>query len=151
ILRLFGWPGSRFLSGPESALLSVIGVDLWKTFGFYVVVLTAGLLNIPVEIYDAAKVDGGNRWQNFRYVTLPLLAHTLALVCVLIAMHGLQVFTQVVVMPASPGGPGHATYVLNLLVYNEAFTNFRFGFATAAAFVLFLLTFIVTLIQLRLL
>jgi multiple sugar transport system permease protein len=150
ILRGLGLPGSRFLTGPESALFSVIGVDIWKSLGFYVVILTAGLLNIPEEMYDAAKVDGAGGWQCFRHITLPLLGHTLALVSVLIVMQGLQVFTQVQVMPPSPGGPGNATYVMNLLVYTEAFTNLRFGFATAAAFTLFILIFVITLIQLRL-
>jgi multiple sugar transport system permease protein len=150
LLRAVGLPTSRFLSGPESALLSVIMVDIWKALGFYVIILTAGLLNIPEEMYDAAKVDGASAWHRFRHISVPLLAHTLVLVCVLVAMHGLQVFTQVVIMPSEPGGPGRATYMMNLLVYSEAFTNLRFGFATAAAFVLFLFTLVITLVQLRL-
>ena len=83
--------------------------------------------------------SGNGFWR----VTLPLLGHTLTLVSVLIVMHGLQVFTQVVVMPSQAGGPGNATYVLNLLVYNEAFTNLRFGFATATAFTLFIFVFVI--------
>ncbi|HMN31204.1 MAG TPA: sugar ABC transporter permease [Caldilineaceae bacterium] len=149
ILRALGLPSSRFLSGPESALLSVVAVDVWKALGFYVIILTAGILNIPEEMYDAAKVDGAGAWPRFRHITIPLLAHTLALICVLIAMHGLQVFTQVVVMPPQAGGPGRATYVMNLLVYNEAFMNLRFGFATATSFVLFLFILVITFIQFR--
>lgn len=150
ILRAVGLPPSRFLSGPESALLSVIMVDVWKAMGFYIIIMTAGLLNIPEEMYDAAKVDGASAWHRFRHISVPLLAHTLVLVCVLVAMHGLQVFTQVVIMPSDPGGPGRATYMMNLLVYTEAFTNLRFGFATAVAFVLFLFTLVITMVQLRL-
>jgi ABC-type sugar transport system permease subunit len=150
-LAALGLPRSRFLSGLESALPSVVAVDVWKTLGFYVVILTAGMLNIPNEIYDAGKVDGATGAQRFRFITLPLLAHTLALICVLIAMHGLQVFTQVVVLPPGPGGPGRATYVLNLLVYDEAFGQLKFGFATAAALVLFLIVLTVSVIQLRIL
>ena len=151
ILRALGIPGSSFLTSHETALYSVIGVDIWKALGFYVVILTAGMLNIPEEMYDAAKVDGAGIWQRFWRVTLPLLGHTLTLISVLIVMHGLQVFTQVVVMPSQAGGPGNATYVMNLLVYNEAFTNLRFGFATATAFTLFLFVFLITVVQLRLL
>ncbi|MHB0859152.1 MAG: carbohydrate ABC transporter permease [Anaerolineae bacterium] len=151
ILSAVGLPRSRFLSGPESALASVIGVDIWKSFGFYVVILTAGLLNIPSEMYDAAKVDGANALQCLKNVTIPLLGHTLALACIMLLMGGLQVYTQVVILPNSAGGPARSTYVLNLLVTTEAFQHMRFGFATAAAFVLFLLIFVITLIQLRLL
>jgi len=151
ILRAVGLPPSQFLTSHKSALFSVIGVDIWKALGFYVVILTAGMLNIPEEMYDAAKVDGAGVLARFWRVTLPLLGHTLALVSVLIVMHGLQVFAQVVIMPSQPGGPGDATYVLNLLVYTEAFANLRFGFATATAFTLFVFVFIITVIQLRLL
>ena len=151
ILKSVGIPPSQFLTSHETALYSVIGVDIWKALGFYVVILTAGMLNIPEEMYDAAKVDGASIWQRFWRVTLPLLGHTLTLISVLIVMHGLQVFTQVVVMPSQAGGPGNATYVLNLLVYNEAFTNLRFGFATATAFTLFLFVFVITVVQLRVL
>ena len=151
ILRSVGIPPSQFLTSHETALYSVIGVDIWKALGFYVVILTAGMLNIPEEMYDAAKVDGAGIWQRFWRVTLPLLGHTLTLISVLIVMHGLQVFTQVVVMPSQAGGPGNATYVLNLLVYNEAFTNLRFGFATATAFTLFVFVFVITVVQLRVL
>jgi multiple sugar transport system permease protein len=151
LLSAVGLPRSRFLTGLESAMPSVIAVDTWKNLGFYVVILTAGMLNIPAEIYDAAKVDGATVIQRFRRITLPLLGHTLALICVLVAMHGLQVFTQVVIMPGNEGGPGTATYVLNLLVYNLAFVQLKFGVATAAAFVLFVVVFVVTLVQLRIL
>jgi len=151
ILRALGFPTVRFLGGSESALASVVGVDIWKALGFYVVILTAGMLGIPEEMYDAAKVDGAGPWQRFWRITFPLMGHTIALVSVLMLMHGLQVYTQVVVLPRSPGGPGTATYVLNLLVYDEAFSNLRFGFATAAAFSLFLIIIVVTLLQLKLL
>jgi ABC-type sugar transport system permease subunit len=150
ILRALHLPTSRFLNGPESALPSVALVDGWKGVGFYVVILTAGMLNIPQEMYDAAKVDGAGAWARLWHVTLPLLGHTLALVSVLIVMGGLQAFTQVAVL-AQAGGPGTSTYTVNLLVYQEAFESMRFGFATAAAFTLFLFIFVITLIQLKLL
>jgi multiple sugar transport system permease protein len=150
LLGIAGLPRSRFLTGESSALATVIGVDVWKSLGFYVVILSAGMLNIPQAMYDAAMVDGANAWHRFRYVTLPLLGHTLALVCVIAALHGLQVFTQVLVLPANPGGPGRATYVLNLFVYERAFADLKFGLATAGAFSLFLIVLVVTLIQLKL-
>jgi multiple sugar transport system permease protein len=149
ILHVFSLPTYRFLGGSESALISVVGVDLWKSLGFYVIITTAGMLGIPSEMYDAAEVDGAGPWQRFWRITLPLLGHTLALVSVLMLINGLQVYTQVEVLTG--GGPGTATYVLNLLVYDEAFSNLRFGFATAAAFSLFIIVIAITLIQLKLL
>lgn len=150
ILGLLQLPQSQFLSGDDSALASIIGVDVWKSLGFYVVILTAGLLGIPQTVYEAAMVDGARAIHRFFHLTLPLLGHTLALVSVLIVFQGLQVFTQVNVLPASPGGPSTSTYTMNLLVWQQAFQGLHFGSATAAAFVLFLVVFVVTLIQLRL-
>jgi multiple sugar transport system permease protein len=154
VLRSLGLPTSRWLTGPESALASVAAVSVWKDIGFYVVLITAGFLNIPSEMYDAAKVDGANPWQTFWRVTMPLMSHTYTLVAVLLAIFSVQVYTSVVVMTGGgwygdTGGPANATYVINLLVVREAFTGLRFGFATAASFSLFLFILVVTIIQLR--
>ena len=151
LLNAAGLPKSRFLTSVDSALPTVIGVDVWKSLGFYVVILLAGMLAIPEHMYDAARVDGANAWQRFVNITLPLLGHTLTLVSVLIVLHGLAVYTIVVVMPEPMGGPGRATYVLNLLVYEEAFSRLNFGLATAIAFTLFLIVLVITLVQFRLL
>jgi multiple sugar transport system permease protein/alpha-1,4-digalacturonate transport system permease protein len=148
ILKSLGLPTSRWLTGPESAMYSVVLVDVWKGMGTYIVLLTAGLLNIPQEMYDAAKVDGANAWQTFWQITIPLLSYTLTLVIVLLAIASLQVYTSALVMTG--GGPGRVTYMINLLIVEEAFTNFRFGLATSASLVLFAAILIVTAIQLRL-
>ncbi|HEV8636102.1 MAG TPA: sugar ABC transporter permease [Chloroflexota bacterium] len=151
ILGALGLPRSRFLTSVDSVLPTVIGVDVWKSLGFYVVILLAGMLTIPEHLYDAARVDGANAWQRFRNITLPLLGHTLTLVSILIVLHGLSVYTIVVVMPEPPGGPGRAAYVMNLLVFEEAFSRLNFGLATAIALALFLIVLAITVIQLRLL
>lgn len=154
-LTEFGLPTSRFLTGVDSVLWSLVGVDIWKSLGFYVTILLAGMLSIPEHLYDAARVDGAHAWHRFWHVTLPLLGHTLALVSILIVLNGLGVFTIVAVMTGGAGGgwggPGRAAYVLNVLVYEEAFSRMKFGLATAVAFTLFLIVFVITLIQLKLL
>jgi ABC-type sugar transport system permease subunit len=124
---------------------------VWKSLGFYVVILLAGMLTIPEHLYDAARVDGANAVQRFRNITLPLLGHTLTLVSILIVLHGLSVYTIVVVMPEPPGGPGRAAYVMNLLVFEEGFSRLNFGLATAIALALFLIVLVITVVQLRLL
>lgn len=148
ILKSLGLPEYQWLSSSDTALPTAVGISIWKGLGFYVVILTAGMLNIPGEIHDAATVDGVNGWQRFRFMTLPLLAHTLALVMVILAIGALQEFTGVYVL--TNGGPGNATYMLNLLIYQEAFQNIHFGIATAAALLQFLFIIIISILQLKL-
>jgi ABC-type sugar transport system permease subunit len=149
ILRSLHLPTSRWLSSPSSALATLAAIDIWKGLGFGVVLLTAGMLNIPTELYDAARVDGVNEWQRFRYMTLPLLSHTLALVMVLGVIGSLQVYTSPTVL--TQGGPGTSTLVYNMLIVQEGFTNFRFGVAAAAAVLQFAVIFVISVIQLKLL
>jgi len=149
VLRSVGLPESKWLSSPDSALLSVVAIDVWKGIGFLVVLLSAGMMNIPSELYDAARVDGVNEWQRFRYLTLPLLSHTLLLVTVLGMIGSLQVYTGPVIL--TNGGPGTATYVYNMMIVNDAFTNFRFGVAAAAAVLQFAVIFVISILQIKLL
>ncbi|MEZ4863591.1 MAG: sugar ABC transporter permease [Caldilineaceae bacterium] len=148
ILESIGLPPFQWLSSSDTALPTAVGIAIWKGLGFYVVILTAGMLNIPQELHDAATVDGVNAWQRFRFMTLPLLSHTLALVMVILAIGALQEFTGVFVL--TNGGPGNATYMYNLLIYQEAFQDIRFGTATAAALIQFVFIIIITVVQLRL-
>ena len=146
ILRALGLPTSKFISGYGSALPSLVSIDVWKGLGFHVVIFTAGLLSIPEEMYDAARVDGAGAWYTFWRVTFPLLGHTLALESVIMVMGALQAFTNAFVTSC----PSDACDMLSLLIYREAFANMRFGFATAAAFSLFVAILAATLIQLKL-
>ncbi|MHB1293833.1 MAG: carbohydrate ABC transporter permease [Anaerolineae bacterium] len=149
ILHSIGLPTSRWLVHPSSALGSCIMIVVWKSLGVYTVILTAGMLNIPQEYYEAALVDGVDVWQRFLHITLPLLGHTLLLVSVLLAIGSLQQFTLPYVM--TKGGPGRATYLYNLHIYDEAFANMRFGIATAAALIQLVFVLVISLIQIRLL
>lgn len=148
VLRTVGLPTSKWLTGSTSAMYSIVLVALWKGLGGNIVLLTAGLLGIPREIYDAAKVDGANNWQRFWRVTLPLLGHTLKLVVILVTIGSLQVYTSAVILTG--GGPARATYMISQFIVEEAFTNFRFGLASSSAVMLFLVVLGITLVQLRL-
>ncbi|MFN8492636.1 MAG: sugar ABC transporter permease [Caldilineaceae bacterium] len=150
LLRAVHLPEGTWLTHPKTALVTVALVDSWKILGSYMVLLTAGLLNIPPEFYDAAKVDGANGWQTFIHITVPLLAHVLVLIMTMLLIAGLQVFVSATLLPPQPGGPAYATTVLSIWLFNEAFNSWRFGFASAITIVLFLIVFIVTLVQLRL-
>jgi ABC-type sugar transport system permease subunit len=147
ILTSLGLPTSKWITGPTSALPSIAMIDVWKGLGFHVVIITAGLLGIPEEMYDASKVDGAHAWHRFRYVTFPLLGNTLLLESVIMVMGTLQAFTNAEVI----GCAGDSCFWISRLVYSEAFTNMRFGFATASAFVLFIFILALTIIQIRVL
>lgn len=149
ILRSVNLPESKWLASTTSALPTAVGIGVWKSLGFYVVILTAGLLGIPQELYDAALVDGANEWHRFWRITLPLIGHTLVLVTVLLAIGALQEFTLPYILTS--GGPGNATYLYNLLIYSEAFTDLRFGTATAAALLQFFFILVISMLQLKLL
>jgi ABC-type sugar transport system permease subunit len=143
-----GLPTSTFLNSSTTALPTVAAVGAWKGLGFYIIILTAGLLNIPGEMKDAALVDGAGPWQRFWRVTLPLLGHTLALVMVLLVIGAIQEFTLPFILTG--GGPDNATILLNLLIYNEAFQSLHFGIASAAALLEFAFILVVSIVQLKL-
>jgi ABC-type sugar transport system permease subunit len=147
ILHALGLPTSLWITGPNSALPAIAMIDIWKGLGFHVVIITAGLLGIPEEMYDAAKVDGAGAWHRFRYVTIPLLGNTLLLESVIMVAGTLQSFTNAEII----GCAGDSCFWISRLVYTEAFTNMRFGFATASAFVLFVFILGLTIVQVRVL
>lgn len=149
LLDLVGLPPFQWLSSTATALVTISGIAVWKSIGFYVVLLTAGMLNIPEELIDAARVDGANEWQRFWRVTIPLLTHTIILILVLLTVGSLQEFTLPYVM--TEGGPETATYLYNLLIYQEAFTHIRFGTATVAALFQFMFILVCSLVQIRIL
>jgi multiple sugar transport system permease protein len=127
---------------------AIIIVSVWKNFGFNMLVFLAGLSNIPEELYEAAELDGAGAWGRFRHVTVPMLGPTFVFVGVVTMIASFQIFSEPYVM--TQGGPLKRTLTLMLLMYEEGFRWWRLGFATAIAVVLFLLTLIGTVIQLRL-
>ncbi|GBD16716.1 Lactose transport system permease protein LacF [bacterium HR26] len=149
ILEMLGLPPQRFLASVSQAMPSVIAVAVWHSVGYFMILFLAGLQNIPGELYDAAKVDGAGDWQRFRFITLPLLKPTMLFVVVVNTLISLQVFDLVFIL--TNGGPVNATNTLVLYMYRTAFEFTRMGRATAMAILLFLITFVITLVQLHLL
>jgi multiple sugar transport system permease protein len=111
------------------------------------VLYLAGLQSIPKELYEAAKIDGANKWHEFRHVTLPMLAPTTFLVLIMLTISSFKVFDLIQVM--TMGGPGRATNVLVYQIYNQAFVKYDFGYASAIALILFVLVLGITIIQFR--
>ncbi len=139
-----------WLLDPRLATFWVVLVSIWALMGFYTLILLAGLQSIPPELYEAGAIDGTDRWQSFRYITLPLLMPTLFVVLVLSLIRAVQVFDQVFVLTG--GGPGTATLYLVQYIYNTAFANQipQRGLAAAASLVMGSVLLVLTLIQLRL-
>jgi multiple sugar transport system permease protein len=115
--------------------------------GYYMVIYLAALQGIPSQLYEAAALDGADAWQRFRYITLPMLAPATFFISIMLTITSFKVFDLIMVM--TNGGPGRATNVLVLHTYNMAFRQFRFGYSSAIALVLFLIVLIITIVQFR--
>jgi multiple sugar transport system permease protein len=136
-LEAFGIPGQDWLGDPTLAMPAIIGLSIWKNFGFNLVIFAAALQAIPERLYEAARLDGAGGWQQLRFVTLPMLRPTTSFVVLMTAIGSLQLFAEPYVM--TQGGPGDATRSLVLLMYEQGFRWWNLGFAAAVAFVLFVL------------
>jgi multiple sugar transport system permease protein len=132
-----GLPGQDWLGDPALAMPAIIGLAVWKNFGFNLVIFAAALQAVPERLYEAARLDGASGWQQLRHVTLPLLRPTTSFVVLMTAIGSLQLFAEPYVM--TQGGPGDATRSLVLLMYEQGFRWWNLGFASALAFVLFAL------------
>jgi multiple sugar transport system permease protein len=121
---------------------------VWKNFGFNMIIFIAGLQNIPMQLYEAARIDGASAWAQFRHITLPLLGPTFLFVALMTMIGYFQVFAEPYVM--TQGGPANRTLSIVLLMYEEGFRWWNMGYASAAAFVLFMLILAGTVLQLKL-
>ncbi|MCB0243269.1 MAG: sugar ABC transporter permease, partial [Anaerolineae bacterium] len=142
-------PQMRWLSSADTALLSVALMVAWQTIGFNTVLFVAGMQNIPKVLYEAATVDGAGTWAQFRNVTLPLLGPTTVFVLTTTLIQAFQVFEPIFIMTNPPGGPNNSTLSMVLYLYQNGFQRFRQGYASAIAWVLFLVIFAATVIQFR--
>jgi ABC-type sugar transport system permease subunit len=146
-LAHFGVTGPAWLSDQATAMPVIAFANIWQYAGYNMLFFLAGLGAIPPSLYEAAALDGAGKWDQFRRVTLPLLRPTMLFVLVTGVIGSFQVFDTVYVM--SNGGPGNATEVANLNIYNTAFAGFRIGEASAMSVVLFLVILAITVVQFR--
>jgi multiple sugar transport system permease protein len=148
LIRALGGENIPWLSDPTWALVSVILVDIWQWTPFVFLITLAGLQSLPSELYDAARVDGASAAQNFRFLTLPLLAPLLWLILLLRMVEAFRVFD--IPVSLTLGGPGRATEVYSLYTYRTAMRFFDHGYAAAQGILLLVIVmFIVTLIFTR--
>jgi multiple sugar transport system permease protein len=161
-----GWRWLFQADGPVNALLSGVGLapvpwlasttwampilillSIWKQLGFNMVVFLAGLQTLPQNRYEAAELDGANRWQQFWHITLPGLRPTMVFVLVTTVIFTLRSFEQVYVVTG--GGPLNSSNLLVYYIYQQAFAMFDFGYAAAAATLLLAVTLVLVYLQLR--
>jgi multiple sugar transport system permease protein len=147
ILQGIGFGAVNWTTEGSAAMAALIIVGVWKTFGVNMILFAAGLSAIPQQYYEAAEIDGAGRWGRFWNITVPLLAPTTLFVLVLSMIGSFQVFDLVFVL--TQGGPLGQTKVLVFYLYEQAFMFFNMGYASAIAYVLFGLLFVLTLIQIR--
>jgi multiple sugar transport system permease protein len=148
LLGLVGIEGPAWLFETSTALPSLIVMAIWRNFGFLMVIFLAGLQAVPAELYEAARIDGASRWDQFRNVTLPLLRPTLLFGAVVTGIGYLQLFEEPFVM--TQGGPLSSTLSVSYHIYNQ-FGFGNYGYAAAASYVLFLAIVALSVIQFRLL
>jgi len=142
-LQLLGLKPQLWLSNPRIVLASVILVDIWKWTPFVLLILLAGLQSLPGEIYEAGKVDGASGFELFRYFTIPLLQPYVIVALTMRTIDSLKTFDYLYVLTG--GGPGRTTEILNIFTYYTAFRYHNIGYASAVAFIIFLLAILLTL------
>ncbi|WP_344780592.1 sugar ABC transporter permease [Microbacterium kribbense] len=140
-----GMPKQNWLASPTLAIWCVLTVMVWQNIGFVMVIYLAGLATVPVEMEEAAALDGAGPARRFRYIVLPLVRPSVAIATTLTLIQGLRVFDQAVALTG--GGPAGATQTLALEVYQQAFTFQQFGFGAALALVLSLLILVFSIAQ----
>lgn len=145
LLRSLGFKGVGWLSSPTWAMPAVIIMSIWHGLGYNIVIFIAGLQSIPQDYYEAARIDGATAWQNFWHITIPLVSPVTFFVIILSLISSFQVFEQAYVM--TQGGPVNATKTIVYYLYQTGFMNFHMGYASALAYVLFMVIVVLTLFQ----
>jgi multiple sugar transport system permease protein len=147
LLRNVGITGPDWLANPALAMPSIIAMAVWRNVGFAMVVFIAGMQAIPAVLYEAAAIDGAGRWQSFRHVTLPMLRPTILFMLVITTIGYLQLFEEPFVM--TRGGPLDATLSVTMYMYQQGFAFFHQGYASAIAYVLFVIVAVIAFLQFK--
>lgn len=147
MLGLVGLPPQEWLAGLHTAMPTVIGVDVWHETSLMIVVILAGLTSLPRDPVEAAMVDGANRWQILRTVTLPLLAPVILVAVLIRLIAAMKTYDLIYIL--TRGGPGTATETISYSIWKSAFTTLEMGRAAAASFLLLALILILTAVLVR--
>ena len=147
VTRSLGLGSHNWLGDPNLALLSVIAIHTWQWTPFAFLVILASLSSLPLDVFEAARIDRANAWQRFVHITLPLIRPAIVIVVILRMMTALSAFAAI--FAATGGGPGTATEILNLYAYRTSFTELNLGYGAALAMVLLALTLAISFLMFR--
>jgi multiple sugar transport system permease protein len=148
ILNLFGIPDQGFLGSRTQALPSIVVVLLWINLGYNMVLFLASIKDIPASYYEAATLDGTNRWQDFLYITFPLIKQTSVFILIVTTIASFQVMDIIMVM--TRGGPAKATEVAALYIYDRSFNMMEMGYGATLSLILFLILSVLSFVQFKL-
>lgn len=149
ILGVFGFPPSQWLQSSKTSMMSIIIVSVWKSVGYYTLIILAALQGIPKEIYEAAELDNTSKTRQFFKITLPMISPQLFFLLIVMTIDSFKVFETVRVMTS--GGPNYSTNVLVYYIYDNAFINMKLGYAAAAGMVLLVIIGLITIVYFKLL
>jgi multiple sugar transport system permease protein len=147
LLSFLGLNPIDWLGDPNWAMPAIILMSIWKSFGYNMIIFIAGLQNVPEYLYEAAVIEGANQWQQFKSITLPMLAPTTLFVSIITMIGFFQLFAEPYIM--TQGGPLNKTLSIVLYMYQEGFRWWNIGYSAAIAFVLFFIILLGTLLQFK--
>jgi multiple sugar transport system permease protein len=148
-LAFLGLPTYNWLGDPSVALKAIMLMNIWSTAPFFMVIYLAALQEIPLAFYEAATIDGANKWDQFISITLPLLKPVTFFIVVMSVIGTFQLFDQSYIFSAGSGGPNNSTLTVVILIYQYAFKSLDMGYAAALALMLAAVIMIATIIQCR--
>lgn len=147
VLTLFGLPGLEWIKSSDTALLAVIIVTVWKSFGYAMIFYLSALEKVPKELYEAGGMDGAKSWQRFRDITLPCISPTTFFLIIITMVNSLQAYDQIQIL--TQGGPAGSTRTLLYMYYQLGFEEFSMGQAAAVAIVMIILTVLLSALQFK--
>ena len=147
VLAWLGLPTYNWLGDPAVALQGIMIMNIWSTAPFFMVIYLAALQDIPVSLYEAAEIDGANAWEQFTFITLPMLRPVTFFVLATGLIGTFQLFDQSYIFSNGSGGPNNATLTVVLLIYQYVFRDLQMGYAAAIALLLALVIITLTLLQ----
>ena len=147
LAELLGSEPRSWLGEPRTALLCIMAMDVWASFGYYTILFLAGLQAIPSEVYEAARIDGSGFWGTLRFVTIPMVRPITLFIVVINTIRSFQVFIEIFVM--TRGGPLNSTLTSVFYLYDRAFYRFEMGYASALAYLLFVVILCFSLVQMK--
>jgi multiple sugar transport system permease protein len=145
IYQFFGVVGPNWLGSTQWAMPAIIIMSVWKGAGYNMVIFLAALQGVPQELYESARIDGASWWRQMRHITVPMVSPTTFFILIISIISSFQMFEQTYVM--TKGGPAYSTLSLVFYTYQQAFDYFRMGYASALAWVLFIVIMLFSFIQ----